>query len=252
MKVKYRKIKILLIIMISIIISGCGLDLKNKENGEVENINYKDYTYKEGQSLNNAIFIVPDRFNSNRDNISDINTRNDDIANNYLITLEKVKEFSKENSLKLKYIQSLEDVKALSSEENRELLINKLNGAESTHFFTEEEGFNIDLSINSTNLTNNIENEEWIFADILFKSSIENIDKDFKFKDSKLDEFRKYIIGENNNLDYNVINEYVEGYFNGKYDKHIKFYNKIDDNTSEVIRIEDNNIYYKITYDPKY
>lgn len=247
----FKILKILVIIAFTLSLISCSRDLNIQENTRKDGINYEDYYYREGQSLNNVI-LIPGGISANRYNVENIDAKNNNMAESYIIGVKNVRKFCEENSLTLNYIQSLEDTITLSNDADMESLINKLQGVESTHFFTNENGLNVDLSINITNLSDQIIDEEWAFVNILFKASIENINKDFIFKDSKLESFRLSILSKPNDLEYNVINEYVKGYFTGKYDKYIKFYNKIDNNSSEIIRIENNTIYYMYIYDPKF
>ena len=81
------------------------------------------------------------------------------------------------------------------------------------------------------------------------KSSIKNIDNSFKFKDSKLNEFRNMIL-QDSSLNYDKLNDYVKKIYLGEYNSNTVFLNKIDDDQYEIIRIENNTCYYTLVYDP--
>lgn len=56
---------------------------------------------------------------------------------------------------------------------------------------------------------------------------------------------------ETNDLDFNKLNNYVKGILNNKIETDTIFFNKIDDDRYETVRIENNNCYYKLIYNPK-
>lgn len=254
-----KKILGLIIIgLLSLNIVGCGI---KKEVSETEQgINYNSYIPKAGESLENKIILPKDINMDNNYEIVDLEGRNNAIAKNYLEGLKVVKAFSSENSIDLKNTKFINDVLTESSE-NEEIkkLLSRLDNVEAMQYFSENEGINVDLSINiqPARLKEYSSVGAFTFADVTYKASIENIDKNFKFKGSKLDDFRGKILKSRSeayvdNLDYDTIDKYVSGYFHGKYDKYIIFFNRLDENSYERIKIDNNNIYYKFIYDPKF
>lgn len=77
-----------------------------------------------------------------------------------------------------------------------------------------------------------------------------NVGENFNFKESKLNEFRNVLV-ETSDLDFDKLNKYAKDKYNKKIDNGSVFFNKIDDNRYETIRIENNNCYYKLIYNPK-
>jgi hypothetical protein len=123
-----------------------------------------------------------------------------------------------------------------------ELLQNlKVAGAETVSYFTDEDILNVELGI--------IGGED-SFSEITYKASIANLDKNFNFKESKLNEFRSMLV-ETKDLDFDKINQYIQDIYNKNINKDMVFFNKIDNDRYEVIRIENNNCYYKLVYNPK-
>ena len=85
----------------------------------------------------------------------------------------------------------------------------------------------------------------------MYKASIENIDTTFDFKTSKLNEYRNTFV-DVNDLDYEKVNSYIKDMLSKNIEDSMIFFNKIDDNSYEVITIKDGNCYYRLVYDPKF
>jgi hypothetical protein len=123
-----------------------------------------------------------------------------------------------------------------------ELLQNlKVAGAETVSYFTDEDILNVEL---------NIIDMDDSYSRIEHKVSIANVDQSFNFKESKLNEFRNILV-ETKDLDYDKINQYVKDIYNNNINRDMVFFNKIDADRYEVIRIENNNCYYRLIYNPK-
>lgn len=244
---KYMK-KIFIFILILSLIS-CSQAKNEKENIEVEGKINEVTTEEEKDNMKNVI----ENKNSitmidNTDNIINLELRNNTMVNEYIKVINIVKNFSEENSLRLTYVEPIADrisrVNA-GGKNNIALLLEELyeEGAETVNYFTDEKGLNVDLSIS-------VDNSETTYSCIVYKASIENIDSNFKFKDSKLNEFRKSLV-EPDELDFNKLDEFIRDVYNNKEKRDTVFFNKIDDDKYEVIRVEGNNCYYKLVYDPK-
>lgn len=123
-----------------------------------------------------------------------------------------------------------------------ELLVNlQLAGAETVIYFTDEDILNVELSISIGDNS---------YSHITYKASIQNLDQNFEFKESKLNEFRKILV-ETNELDFDILDKSIKDRFKNQIDIDIIFFNKIDEDRYETIRIENNNCYYKLIYNPK-
>lgn len=259
-----RKNKIIIMVVISLILTGCTINKNSKV--EIDNINLQT-----GLKINNVIDEIENNNLSNiittkdkviaiKSNVGtqSIEARNKAISEEYIEAISIASEFCENNSLSLKYEQPISDrISSLNDVPNDEhyLLLKNLEslGAETIHYFTDEENVNIDLSINTTEASGYIDNNFVIFgktySDVVYKASIQNINDNFEFKNSKLDEFRNMILGDLI-LDYDKLNDYIKKSYSGEYDSDTVFLNKIDDDKYEVIRIENNNCYYKLIYDP--
>jgi hypothetical protein len=188
----------------------------------------------------------------NSKNISNLELRNSTFVDEYIKGLDLVKEFCKNNSLNLKYAQPIKDRIVdfnFQVVDENSLLLKELYlaGAETVNYFTEEERLNVDLSI-ATIPTENPKVST--YSGIIYKASIENIDGNFNFKDSKLNEFRNALV-EVNDLDYEKIDNYIKDMISKKIKAYMVFFNKIDDDRYEIIKVENNNCYYRLIYDPK-
>lgn len=135
------------------------------------------------------------------------------------------------------------------------MLLNDLSnsGAETVNYFTNDENLNVDLSIGITEASKYIDGNSitlgQTYYSVVYKSSIKNIDNSFKFKDSKLNEFRNMIL-QDSSLNYDKLNDYVKKIHLGEYNSNTIFLNKIDEDKYEIIRIENNTCYYTLVYDP--
>ncbi|WP_040437153.1 hypothetical protein, partial [Clostridium sartagoforme] len=56
---------------------------------------------------------------------------------------------------------------------------------------------------------------------------------------------------EKSELSFDKVNKYIEGIINNSVEGDKIFFNKIDDDRYETIKIENNNCYYKLIYNPK-
>lgn len=261
-----RKNSIFIILAISLMFTGCTINNDSKLDGEEDN------TIIEVESDTSA--IITEIKNNNLKNIitieeevitikSNANTRNLDIRNKsiseeYIRGISIVKQFCENNLLEITYVQPISDkISSFNNFPDDEycVLLKKLEslGAEAVQYFTDEESLNVDLSINMTEACEKVDNEfityGKTYSDVVYKASIQNINGDFDFKDSKIDEFRNMIVRENT-LDYNKVNDYIGKVISKEYKPNTVYLNKIDDDRYEVIRIENNNCYYKLVYDP--
>lgn len=262
-----RKNKIILILAFTLILTGCTINKNSKVKKEIENINTQidsevssDSNDRENKDSNiNSRNVVSNKkevatIKSNK-NTPNLEVRNKAISEEYIRAIGIVKEFCRNNSLEIKYIQPISDrISSLKDFPNdgHYILLNNLAtlGAETIQYFTDEENLNIDLSINTTEASgDNFATFGQTYSDVIYKASIQNVNDKFDFKDSKLNEFRNLIL-EDQVLDYDKLNDYIKNIYSGEYDSDTVFLNKIDDNRYEVIRIENNNCYYNLVYDP--
>lgn len=84
---------------------------------------------------------------------------------------------------------------------------------------------------------------------IEYKAAVANINGDFNFKESKLNEFRSSVVNSAD-IDFKKLNEFIQGVYNKEMTIDMRFINKIDENSYEIIRVEGNNCYYKFVCDP--
>ncbi|MFU7517011.1 hypothetical protein [Clostridium sp. HCS.1] len=230
-----RKNIIILILTLTLILTGCTINKNSKVKTEIENINTqidsevnsnsndrenKDSTINSRNIISNKKEVATIKSNKNTPNLE---VRNKAISEEYIRAIGIVKEFCRNNSLEIKYIQPISDkISSLKDFPNDEhyILLNNLAtlGAETIQYFTDEENLNIDLSINTTDASGD-------------------------------NEFRNLIL-EDKVLDYDKLNDYIKNIYSGEYNSDSVFLNKIDDNKYEVIRIENNNCYYNLVYDP--
>lgn len=184
----------------------------------------------------------------NSKNVINLSLRNETIATEYKKSIDFHKKFALKNNLNLNFVEPITDkISRFNNEEdnNLYLLLSKLyeNGAETVNYFTNQEGLNIDLSTFASRDANT-------YLYIISKASIENIDPNFNFKDSKLNEFRKGLVSDKD-LDFEKLDAFIYDSLFDILDKDMVFFNKIDDDKYEIIRVEGNNCYYRLVYDPK-
>lgn len=186
----------------------------------------------------------------------DIELRNNIISKEYTRAIKLFKNFADENSLNLTYIEPIEDrisrFRDISYGEVSSLLENLYElGAETVNYFTEEEGLNIDLSIGNKEVIspNNMTHIGVTYSEIIYKASIENIDSNFNFETSKLNEFRDMLINDNS-LKYDLVDIYISNVISNKYNSNSAYLNKIDENLYETITVSENTCYYKIIFNP--
>ncbi|MGL5380382.1 hypothetical protein [Clostridium sp.] len=193
-------------------------------------------------------------------NITNIEARNESVSSQYIENTLKLKQFCFNNSLDLTFAQPLEHKIASerSVDSSYAELFENISETDTIHYFTDEEGLNIDFKISvSDSYDDNFRSIGGIYTDIVYKASIENIDKDFNYETSKLNEFRKTLLGDNSSLNLEMLSDFIVGYFEGRYNRDMRFFNKINDDYCEDFRIQTNNntntsnIYYKLVYDPK-
>ena len=225
---------------------------------QVENSDDKDENSESAKSLSNTtIFSRYDKvIEDNSIYTKDLEARNNAIAEEYARGVKLFKSFANENSLNLTFIEPIGD--RISRLEGGPfdvtVLLEKLYelGAETVHYFTDEEGLNIDLSIGNREaiLHETMENIGVTYTEILYKASIENIDSDFKFETSKLNEFRNMLI-DNDSLRYDLLQQYISKAVLGDYSNGAVYLNKIDENMYETIIVDRKNCYYKLVYNPR-
>lgn len=248
-----KLLKLILVATLSVFLIGCSkYVIKDKpiENdtsiNKITNDNNDDNENKD--TLKN---IIEDKdkieIQDNSLDVSNLDLRNSSMLSKYIEGVSLVKTFSDNNSLYLKYIEPLKDKIGRIRDMPEVVLLEDLksSGAETTQYYTEEDGLNVDLSINTSG------KEVITYSDILYKASIENIDTTFDFKTSKLNEFRNTFV-DVNDLDYEKVNSYIKDMLSKNIEDNIIFFNKIDDNSYEVITIKDGNCYYRLVYDPKF
>lgn len=194
------------------------------------------------ENKNNIIVV------DNSKNVVNLNLRNETIVTEYKKSIDFHKKFALENNLNLGFTEPITDkISRFNNEEdtNLFLLLSELykNGAETVSYFTDQEGLNIDLSTFADRDSNT-------YLYIISKASIENIDPSFNFKDSKLNEFREGLVSDKN-LDFEKLDAFIYNALFDILDKDMVFFNKIDDDKYEVIRVENNSCYYRLVYDPK-
>lgn len=247
-----KLLKLISVATLSVFLIGCSkYVVKDKpiENDTSinETTNDNNYDNENKDTLKN---IIEDKdkieIQDNSLDVSNLDLRNSTMLSKYIDGVSLVKTFSDNNSLYLKYIEPLKDKIGRFRDIPEVVLFEDLksSGAETTQYYTEEDGLNVDLSIN-------INTREVItYSDILYKASIENIDTTFDFNTSKLNEFRNTFV-DVNDLDYEKVNSYIKDMLSKNIEANMVFFNKIDDNRYEVITIKDGNCYYKLVYDPK-
>lgn len=264
---KNLKSKIALILFaIAFVIGGFLLITNNIEeevkvvsnNLQLENSDNKDENSESAKYLSNT--TISSRYDKviedNSIYTKDLEARNDAIAEEYARGVNLFKSFATENLLNLTFIEPIEDriSRFEGGASDVVVLLEKLHelGAETIHYFTNEEGLNIDLSIGNRDaiLHETMENIGVTYTEILYKASIENIDSDFKFETSKLNEFRNMLI-DNDSLRYDLLQQYISKAVLGDYSDGAVYLNKIDENMYETIIVDRKNCYYKLVYNPR-
>lgn len=235
--------RIMFVLALSISLVGChkekGVDLPIEKEPSVEEV------VKDNSDMKN---IVYDKYKidivDNSDNIINLDLRNSTMVQKYSETIKLVKDFCIDNSLETIFVEPIEHrISRMSNVGNRPELLQNLKeaGAETVSYFTDEDILNIEL---------NIIDMDDSYSQIEYKASVANVDSNFNFKESKLNEFRNMLV-ETKDLDFDKINQYIQDIYNKNINKDMVFFNKIDYDRYEVIRIENNNCYYKLIYNPK-
>ncbi|VYT71184.1 hypothetical protein [Clostridium tertium] len=242
-------LKLISVATLSVFLIGCSKYIVNDkpiENDTSKNEITNDNNENKGTLKN----IIEDKdkleIQDNSLDVSNLDLRNSTMLSKYIDSVSLVKTFSDNNSLSLKYIEPLKDKIGRYRSTPDVVLLEDLqsSGAETTQYYTEQDGLNVDLSINTPG------KEVITYSDILYKASIENIDNTFDFKTSKLNEFRNTFT-DDNNLDYEKVNIYIRDILSKNIEDYMIFFNKMDDNSYEVITVKNGNCYYKLVYDPK-
>lgn len=238
------RIKIIIVILaVTISLVGChkekAVDLPMEKEPSVEEVG------KDNSDMKN---IVHDKYKinvtDNYDNIINLDLRNSTMVQKYSEAIKLVKDFCIDNSLEIIFVEPIDDrISRMGNMENMPELLQSLKvaGAETVSYFTDEDTLNVELGIGIGNGS---------YSDITYKASVANVDQSFNFKESKLNEFRNMLV-ETKDLDFDKINQYIQDIYNKNINKDMVFFNKIDDDRYEVIRIENNNCYYKLIYNPK-
>lgn len=235
--------RIIVILAVTISLVGChkekAVDLPMEKEPSVEEVG------KDNSDMKN---IVHDKYKinvtDNYDNIINLDLRNSTMVQKYSEAIKLVKDFCIDNSLEIIFVEPIDDrISRMGNMENMPELLQSLKvaGAETVSYFTDEDTLNVELGIGIGNGS---------YSDITYKASVANVDQSFKFKESKLNEFRNMLV-ETKDLDFDKINQYIQDIYNKNINKDMVFFNKIDDDRYEVIRIENNNCYYKLIYNPK-
>lgn len=234
--------KFLMLLVLSSILFGCHKEdsvsiIKNGVNTEQRNEN--------NEGMKNIIVKKNEiNIDDNSKSIIDLELRNSSLVKEYSQSINLIKDFSVSNSLELIFEEPIQHrISRMENVGNRSALLQdlQLSGAETVSYFTNEEILNVELSI--------VE-EDYTYSHIVYKASITNINETFNFKESKLNEFRSMLI-EKDELNFNKVNEYIEDIINNSVEGDRIFFNKIDDDRYETIKIENNNCYYKLIYNPK-
>lgn len=241
--------RIMFVLVLSISLVGCHkekavVDLPIEKQPSVEDV-VEDNLVQDNGDMKNIIY---DKYNihivDNSDNIINLDLRNSTMIQKYSEAIKLVKDFCINNSLEITFVEPIEDRISRMSYGGYipELLQNlKGAGAETVSYFTNEDILNVELGI--------IGGED-SYSDITYKASIANVDQNFNFKESKLNEFRNMLV-QTKDLDFDKINQYIKDIYSKNINKDMVFFNKIDEDRYEVIRIENNNCYYKLIYNPK-
>ena len=239
---RIRKIMVLLAVSISLV--GCHKE-KVVDDLPMEKEPSLEEVVQDNSDMRN---IVEDKYKidvtDNYDTIVNLDLRNSTMVQKYSEAIKLIKDFCIDNSLEIIFVEPIEHrISRMNYKDNiAELLQNlKESGAETVSYFTNEDILNIELGIGHWDDS---------YSDITYKASISNVDLNFNFKESKLNEFRNMLV-ETKDLDFYKINQYVQDIYNKNINSDMVFFNKIDDDRYEVIRIENNNCYYKLIYNPK-
>lgn len=243
---------ILLLLILSLLLVGCNNKdtvniIENDTNTEEGNKNNSDVDKAIENNIDMKNIIVKENevnIEDNSKNIIALNLRNSNITKVYSESINLVKDFSENNFIELKYEEPINHrISRMANTGNRSKLLEDLQsqGAETVSYFTDEDILNVELSI---------QEEDNSYSHIAYKAAIANINKDFNFKESKLNEFRIILI-DKNQLDFDNVNKYIEDMLNNNLEADTLFFNKIDDDRYESIRIKNNNCYYKLIYNPK-
>lgn len=177
------------------------------------------------------------------DNIDNTEASNNIIVDEYIRGVNLVKEFCENNSLELTYEEPIEHrISRFKQGNAEEEMITHLEnlyaiGAESVSYFTNEPELNVELGTENN------------YTGVEYKAAVANINGDFNFKDSKLNEFRSSVVNSAE-IDFEKLNEFIQGVYNKKMTIDMRFINKIDEYSYEIIRVEGNNCYYKFVCDP--
>lgn len=241
--------KLIVIIMCSFMLIGCtGSNAEEEKKVESVASEVKDDSK---ETLKNLVAHKNEiKYEDNFKSIKDLEVRNENTKDEYIRGISLVKKFCESNSIKLTYEEPMKDrIGRFRDRESDVKLLRVLDeqGAETVNYFTNNEYLNVDLSIGIINVNNN--DKISTYSQIIYKASIENINNEFKFKDSKLNEYRNLIV-QDDNLDFNKLDKFIASIYNNEKTIDMRFFNKINNDTYEIIRVENNNCYYKLVYDP--
>lgn len=248
--------KIILIVMCNLFLIGCSnKDNKieteiiiddNIEKGNEEKI--EEARLESKKTMKNLIAHKNNiKLEEKVDNNSDLEVIKNSIVEEYIRGINLVKEFCENNSLSLTYEEPIEH--RISRFKNgpwetdpvKSIVIQLENlyaaGAESVSYFTNEPELNVELGVNVDHHS------------IVYKAAIDNINNEFNFKGSKLNEFRTSVVNSAD-IDFDELNKFIQSVYNKEITIDMRFFNKIDENSYEVIRVQQNNCYYKFVYDP--
>ncbi|EOR19966.1 hypothetical protein A500_19179, partial [Clostridium sartagoforme AAU1] len=174
--------KFLILLVLSLLLSGCYKEdavntMESGVNTEQRNENNND--------MKNVIVEKNEiNIDDNSKSIIDLELRNSSLVKIYSQSINLIKDFSVSNSLELIFEEPIQDrISRMDNVGNRSKLLEDLQlaGAETVSYFTNEDILNVELSI--------VE-EDYTYSHIVYKASITNINENFNFKESKINEFR--------------------------------------------------------------
>lgn len=251
----------IIVIIAALLIVGCSDGKKNTITDSSVNMDGKNDIIDEEQcgineknekSLKDLIIKRDDvKIKDNVFSINNLQLRNEAIEKEYIRAINLIKKFGTSNSLDVVYEEHIEDTISIfeGNKESVNLLTKLYNGgAETIHYFTDKDILNIDLSVNISAA----DMLKITYSGVIYKASlITNGQRDFKFEHSKLNEFRELIVDKDSSINFEKLNLFINKYLAKEYSDELIFLNKLDDNSYEVISVENSTVYYKFVYDPK-
>lgn len=253
----YRKIILLIMLSLSIGLTGCfnGDSSKDMSASTDENIDFKPpvYEYTTNEKLSNIIKnkleIGVDTTGEIQDQLVDVNLRDELIVNHLKGNLVKIKAFCKKNNINLGYYNTIAE-QHKGSDSEQAATIKKLEVIDSEDHYGENDNMSIEMATGLMQATKKNGKSTYTIAPARYRCTIKNINADFNFKDSALNSFRNDITDNDTSIDFDIVDKFIKDYFSWKLDSDIIFFNKIEEGKYESISIENNNISYRLTYSP--